>query len=80
MRVLVTGSNGQLGNEMRILARGSQDTYIFTDVNTIEGSETTFLDITDFEAVIQIVKENDVNAIVNCAAWTNVDGAEDPEK
>lgn len=80
MNILVTGSNGQLGNEMRILAKQSQDTYVFTDVNTVEGLETIFLDITDLDAVRQIVKDNDINAIVNCAAWTNVDGAEDPEK
>ena len=65
---------------MRILAKESQDTYVFTDVNTVEGIETIFLDITDLEAVRQIVKDNAINAIVNCAAWTNVDGAEDPEK
>lgn len=80
MRILVTGANGQLGNEMRILARNSKDSYIFTDVNQVEGVETTFLDITDLEAVRKIVVENNVDAIVNCAAWTNVDGAEDPEK
>jgi len=80
MNILVTGANGQLGNEMRILANESQDKYIFTDVNQVEGVETTFLDITDFEAIRQMVKEQKVNAIVNCAAWTNVDGAEDPEK
>lgn len=80
MTILVTGANGQLGNEMRILARNSKDSYIFTDVNQVEGVETTFLDITDLEAVRKIVEENKVDAIVNCAAWTNVDGAEDPEK
>ena len=80
MNILVTGSNGQLGNEMRILAKDSQDKYIFTDVNQVEGFETTYLDITDFETIRQMVKEQDVKAIVNCAAWTNVDGAEDPEK
>ena len=80
MTILVTGANGQLGNEMRILAKESQDKYIFTDVNQVEGLETSFLDITDVDAVRQIVKENNINAIVNCAAWTNVDGAEDPEK
>ena len=80
MNILVTGANGQLGNEMRILARGSQDRYIFTDVNQIEGLETTYLDITDLEAIRKMVSENKVDAIVNCAAWTNVDGAEDPEK
>ena len=65
---------------MRILAKDSQDKYIFTDVNQVEGVETTYLDITDLEAIRQMVKEKEVNAIVNCAAWTNVDGAEDPEK
>ena len=78
--ILVTGANGQLGNEMRILAEESQDKYIFTDVNQVEGLETTFLDITDLEAIRTMVKEQNINAIVNCAAWTNVDGAEDPEK
>ena len=80
MTILVTGANGQLGNEMRILARNSKDSYIFTDVNQVEDVETTFLDITDLEAVRKVVVENNVDAIVNCAAWTNVDGAEDPEK
>lgn len=80
MNILVTGSNGQLGNEMRILAKESQNKYIFTDVNQVEGLETTFLDITDLEAIRQMVKEQSIKAIVNCAAWTNVDGAEDPEK
>lgn len=80
MNILVTGANGQLGNEMRILAKDSQDKYIFTDVNQVEGLETTFLDITNLEAIRTMVKEQNVNVIVNCAAWTNVDGAEEPEK
>lgn len=80
MNILVTGANGQLGNEMRILAKESQDKYIFTDVNQVEGLETTFLDITNLETIRTMVKEQSVKAIVNCAAWTNVDGAEDPEK
>ena len=80
MNILVTGANGQLGNEMRILAKDSRDKYIFTDVNQVEGVETTYLDITDLDAIRTMVKEQNVNAIVNCAAWTNVDGAEDPEK
>lgn len=80
MQILVTGANGQLGTEMRILAKESQDTYIFTDVNQVEGFETTYLDITNLEAIRAIVKEHNINAIVNCAAWTNVDGAEDPDK
>ena len=80
MNILVTGANGQLGNEMRIVAKGSKDRYIFTDVVEVEGQETTILDITNLDAIRQMLKENDVKAIVNCAAWTNVDGAEDPEK
>ena len=80
MNILVTGANGQLGNEMRIISKNSNDNYIFTDVNQVEGLETTYLDITDLEAIRKMVSENNVNAIVNCAAWTNVDGAEDPEK
>ena len=80
MNILVTGANGQLGNEMRIISKGSNNKYIFTDVNQVEGLETTYLDITDIDAIRTIVKENNVQAIVNCAAWTNVDGAEDPEK
>ena len=76
MRILVTGANGQLGNEMRIVSRGSSDIYIFTDVNQVEGVETEYLDITDLEAVRKIVNERGVDAIVNCAAYTNVDAAE----
>ena len=72
MNILVTGSNGQLGNEMQIVAKQSCDNYIFTDV--CDGYEK--LDITDLEAIRKVVKENDVNCIVNCAAWTNVDAAE----
>ena len=79
MNILVTGANGQLGNEMRIVAKGSSDQYIFTDVTEQEGVQTTFLDITDLDAIRALVKEKDVRAIVNCAAWTNVDAAEAPE-
>lgn len=80
MNVLVTGANGQLGNEMRIVSKNSQDKYIFTDVVEVEGQETTILDITNLDAIRKMVSDNDVKVIVNCAAWTNVDGAEDPEK
>jgi len=80
MNILVTGANGQLGNEMRIVSLSSQDNYIFTDVIEVEGQKTTILDITDLDAIRRVVKENDVKVIVNCAAWTNVDGAEAPEK
>lgn len=80
MNILVTGANGQLGNEMRIVSKNTNDNYLFTDVNQVEGQETTFLDITDIEAIRKMVKENDINAIVNCAAWTNVDACETDEK
>lgn len=95
MNILVTGANGQLGNEMRIIAKGCTDKYIFTDV--VDASEesiamlnkladddvdttTIKLDITNLDAIREVVNREKVDAIVNCAAWTNVDGAEDPEK
>ena len=77
--ILVTGANGQLGNEMRIIAKCSGDNYIFTDVNQVEGVETIYLDITDLDAVFQCVIDNHVDVIVNCAAYTNVDAAETNE-
>jgi len=80
MNILVTGANGQLGNEMRIVTKDSKDQYIFTDVVEVEGQKTIILDITNLDTIRSIVKEHDVNVIVNCAAWTNVDGAEAPEK
>ena len=67
--ILVTGANGQLGNCIRNAAVGSDDNYIFTDVAE--------LDITDAEAVKKMVADNDVRVIINCAAYTNVDKAED---
>ena len=117
MNILVTGANGQLGNELRLAACHSErplchserseesrsfgkpqddkPCFLFTDVN--EASEesvamlrnlggegvdtsTTKLDITDLEAIRAIVREHKIDAIINCAAWTNVDGAEDPER
>lgn len=110
MNILVTGGNGQLGNELRIAACHSERSeesrsfgkpqddkpcFLFTDVT--EASEesiamlhklggegvdtsTTKLDITDLKAIRTIVREHQIDAIVNCAAWTNVDGAEDPDK
>lgn len=80
MTILVTGANGQLGNEMRIVSKISQDKYIFTDVVESENQETTRLDITSLDAIREIVKDQDVKVVINCAAWTNVDGAEAPEK
>ena len=78
MNILVTGANGQLGSEMRIVsANSAHDTYIFTDINEVEGVETINLDITDIDAIRSIVNANNVKCIVNCAAYTNVDRAED---
>jgi dTDP-4-dehydrorhamnose reductase len=79
MTILVTGANGQLGNEMRLIAKGSPDKYIFTDVTQVEGVETLYLDITCLEDVREIVAKYGVNAIVNCAAYANVDAAESNE-
>ena len=80
MRILVTGANGQLGSEMRLLAKNSADEFLFTDVNQVEGQKTVFLDITDRQAVLDMVQTHGIDAIVNCAAWTNVDACEtDPE-
>ena len=76
MNILVTGANGQLGNEMRIVAQEMEDNYIFTDVSQIEGVDTVVLDITDETAIRKMVEEKQIDAIVNCAAYTNVDAAE----
>ena len=80
MNILVTGANGQLGNEMRLVAQNSMDHYIFTDINQIEGADTVFLDITDYSAIRAVVEQYRVQAIVNCAAYTNVEAAEDNEE
>lgn len=92
MNILVTGANGQLGNEMRIVAKNSADKYIFTDVvDACEESiamlkklagddintDTEHLDITNLDAIREVVKRENIEAIVNCAAYTNVDAAED---
>lgn len=79
MNILVTGANGQLGNEMRIISKETKDNYTFTDVVEVEGVETTLLDITNADAVKRMVKENSIRCIVNCAAYTNVDKAETDE-
>ncbi len=92
MNILVTGANGQLGNEMRVVTKDSADKYIFTDVtNETEESiamlrklagddikyDTRHLDITDLDVIREIVDQEQIEVIVNCAAYTNVDAAED---
>lgn len=72
MNIIVTGANGQLGHEMQRVAKSSNHNYIFTDV--ADGYEK--LDITNIEDIRNMVKKNDVDIIVNCAAYTNVDKAE----
>lgn len=69
MNILVTGANGQLGSEIRAVAAASRDRYIFTDVEE--------LDITSAEAVRDMVSKESVGAIINCAAFTDVEAAED---
>ena len=76
MNILVTGANGQLGREMRILSTESEHRFFFTDVVEAEGVETLLLDMTDADAVDRMVRANDIQCIVNCAAYTNVDKAE----
>lgn len=71
MNILVTGSNGQLGRSIQKETLHSQDNYLFTDVDE--------LDITDPEAVSDFVNRHSIDVIVNCAAYTNVDAAEDHE-
>lgn len=79
MNILVTGANGQLGNEMRLKAKKTSNKYYFTDVVEQEGVETIILDITNIDDVRAIVKERGIDVIVNCAAYTNVDKAESDE-
>ena len=72
MKILITGCNGQLGNEMQLLEKENpQHTYFNTDVAE--------LDITDQAAIEKFVEENEIDGIVNCAAYTAVDKAEDNE-
>lgn len=72
MNILVTGANGMLGNTIQLVVRQSKDNYIFTDV--CEGYQK--LDITNLEDIHKAVKEHNIECIINCAAWTNVDAAE----
>ena len=72
MKILVTGANGQLGMSLR-----QRTPAIFTDVTEVPGLETVCLDITDREAVRKLVRSEGIDTLVNCAAYTNVDAAED---
>lgn len=74
MNILVTGSEGQLGRALRRASAASSDRYFFTDV---AGDDTLRLDITDAEAVEGFIREHGIGVVVNCAAYTNVDRAED---
>lgn len=69
MNILVTGSNGQLGHSIRDISGDSANRYIFTDVAE--------LDITDKSAIISMMETENINLVINCAAYTNVDKAED---
>ena len=77
MNILVTGANGQLGTELRNVTAGSRNNYIFSDVTSLPGVETLNLDITNIDAVRIVCDSEKVDVIVNCAAYTNVDKAED---
>ena len=91
MNILVTGANGQLGNELRVVSLNSTNNYIFTDVT--EASEdsilmlrrlagnnvntsTKHLDITNLEDIREFVLSEKIDVTINCAAYTNVDAAE----
>ena len=67
--ILVTGANGQLGSELRKIGFTALDDVFFTDIAE--------LDITSYEAVAKFVEEHEIDTIVNCAAYTAVDKAED---
>jgi len=78
MNILITGCNGQLGTEMRNLSAAfTMHQYFFTDVVETENNQR--LDITNREAIQAFVRENAIDLIVNCAAYTNVDKAEEDE-
>ena len=95
MNILVTGANGQLGNEMRLVAQGSIHHFFYTDVcnaspesvsmlHKLAGqnvcTETSMLDITDLAAIRNVVEQNQIQVIINCAAYTNVDAAEENQE
>lgn len=79
MNILVTGSNGQLGRALRLKASASKHNFVFTDISQCQDFETVIMDITDFSSVNSIVEKERIDAIINCAAYTNVEAAESDE-
>jgi len=77
MNILVTGANGQLGTEMRNVSAHSGDNYVFSDVKGIDGAETVLLDISDIDSVRRLSDKYGIDVIVNCAAFTDVEAAEE---
>jgi len=77
LNILVTGANGQLGCALRKFSAGSRNHYIFTDVNEVPGQETVYLDITNTDTFELVAESENVDVIVNCASYTNVERAED---
>ncbi len=77
LNILVTGANGQLGRCLRDESRGSRNRYIFTDVSELPGLETTYLDVCNGDALDIVADSENVDVIINCAGYTNVDRAED---
>ena len=78
MKVLVTGAGGQLGRAVRKAASGREFDCIFTDV--VSGDDIVALDVTDSDAVREFLLAHKVDAVVNCAAYTDVNAAEDNEE
>lgn len=78
LHILVTGSGGQLGREIhRLSAAGCpRDRFLFSDVRTLQGEETLYLDITNPDAVSQVCASEGIDVIVNCAGYTDVERAE----
>lgn len=79
MNILVTGACGQLGTEIRLASGADSNRYVFTDVSNVEGAEIIYLDITNIDAIRLICESEQIDVIINCAAYTNVDRAEDDQ-
>jgi dTDP-4-dehydrorhamnose reductase len=80
MNILVTGANGQLGQCLRDLVPEDRDNWFWTDVSGVEGRKCDYLDITDAESVKKYFVDNAISVCVNCAAYTNVDKAEEDQE